>query len=143
MEQKQKNKMIPALIDQVMMWMIIFVSFVVILFMVIDYSSIMRIKGNVDIMAEYAARMIALGKSEDEVATNLNNMKNSYFANISGANISCSSSTTETYQVIFNITGLYDDVKVLNIQNDIASKRVVFNEVSSDQIECNLVLTKQ
>ena len=143
METKKVKKMVPAVIDQLMMWIVIFVSFVTILFFVIDYSMIMRIKGNIDLMSQYAARMISLGNTEDEVASSLNNIKINYFADISGGDIVCNTSATGTYQVIFNLTGLYVDTNILDQQNNILSKKVVFNEINSDEIECSLTLQKQ
>ena len=144
MATKKVKKMIPAMIDQMMMWMIIFVSFVVLLFLVVDYSMVMKIKGNIDLMTEYSARMISLGNTHDDIAIKLNNMKLSYFADIAGADISCDAPVDSgSYQVIFNITGLYDDTNILNPQNSIQSKRVVFNEIDSTKIECYLTLTKQ
>ena len=143
METKKVKKMVPAVIDQLMMWIMIFVSFVGILFLVIDYSLIMRIKGNIDLISQYSARMIALGKTEDETATAINNIKLSYFATVSGGSIVCTTDAIGTYQVIFNVTGSYVDTKILAQQNSLVSKKVVFNEVSSDEITCNLTLNKQ
>jgi Flp pilus assembly protein TadG len=142
-----KNKtdviMIPAVIEMVILWMVLFVSFVIFLFMVIDYGSIMRVKGNVDLLAEYGARMLSLGKTPDEVASGLNNIKNVYFASIGDGDIICSSTATGNYQVIFTVTGLYTDTKILTQRDAIVSKRVVFNERSSDETNCVLTLTKQ
>ncbi len=145
MEQKVKTKMVPAIIEQIMMWMIIFVSFVTLLFLVIDYSLVMRIKGNMDLLSEYGARMVSLGnKTDDEIATRLNTMKNDYFADISGNNIACTTDENAgTYQVIFNLNGSYVDTNILEPQNNMTSKRVVFNESSSGEIVCNLTLVKE
>ena len=81
-----------AVVDQILLWTVIFVSFVTMLFVVIDYSMIMRMKGNVDIMSQYSARMIAIGKTDAEIATQLNSMKLSYFSNIVASDISCTTS---------------------------------------------------
>lgn len=143
MSKNTKTRMIPAVIDQVLMWIVVFMGFVTIFFLVVDYSSIVRIKGNIDLMSEYAAKMIALGKDTEDISTRLNNMKSGYFAEISGANITCNITTTGSYQVIFNLTGSYIDTRIMDAQNSIVSKRVVFNEMNSDEIECSLTLTKQ
>ena len=144
METKKVKKMVPAIIDQMMMWMIIFVGFVVLLFLVVDYSMVMKIKGNIDLMSEYSARMVSLGNTNDDIATKLNSMKLSYFSDIAGGDISCDTPVdSNAYQVIFNITGLYTDTNILDPQNSIISRRVVFNEIDSNTIECYLTLTKQ
>ncbi len=143
MENKQNIIMVPAIIEQIILWIVIFIGFVTFLFMVIDYGNVMRIKGNVDLMAEYGARMLSLGKTTDEVASGLNAIKIVYFAPISGGDITCTTTATGNYQMIFTVTGLYTDAKILNQQDAISSKKVVFNERNSDEIDCSLTLTKQ
>jgi len=143
MATKKIKKMTPAIVDQIMLWTVIFVSFVVILFLVIDYSMIMRIKGNLDLLSQYSARMIAIGTQKEDIVAQLNNIKLSYFTNIISDDITCVTSSTGTYQVIFNVNGLYDSTNILNPQNALSSKSVVFNEINSDEIECTLTLSKQ
>lgn len=140
----QENKrMVPAVIEQIILWIVLFISFVSFLFMVIDYGNIMRVKGNIDLMAEYGARMFALGKTTDEVAASLNNIKINYFAPIDGDTIECTQTENGNYQILFTVSGGYDEVKVLEKKDDIISKKVVFNERNSNEIDCSLTLTKQ
>ncbi|MEA3553646.1 MAG: hypothetical protein U9R39_04470 [Campylobacterota bacterium] len=143
MEQNKINRMVKAYIDQILMWLIIFIGFVTFLFLVIDYSSVMRIKGNLDLMSEYGARMVALDESTTDIADKLNNMKSPYFASIDAIDITCATTTSGTYQVIFNIYTSYDDTKVLDPVTNMQSRRVVFNDRGSDEIECDLTLIKQ
>ncbi len=135
--------MVPAIIEQIILWIVLFVSFITFFFMVIDYGNIMRIKGNVDLMAEYGARMVGLGKTSQEIAQSLNNIKSDYFATITEDDIECTTTASGNYQAIFTARGLYTDTKILEQRGDIASKKVVFNERSSDEIDCSLTLTKQ
>ena len=143
MATKKIKKMTPAIVDQIMLWTVIFVSFVVILFLVIDYSMIMRIKGNLDLLSQYSARMMAIGTQKEDIVAQLNNIKLSYFADIVSDDITCITSNTGTYQIIFNVNGLYDSTNILNPQNALSSKSVVFNEINSDELECTLTLSKQ
>lgn len=136
--------MVSAYIEQVLMWLVIFVGFVTFLFFVIDYSNVMRIKGNMDLMTEYAANMVALGKTDDEIVERINDMKSGYFADaVVGSGLCTTDSTpssAEEYQIIFTITGSYLDTKVLNPVNSIVTRRVVFNDISSDKIDCSLTI---
>lgn len=137
----QKNNFKPAVVDQILLWLVIFVAFITLLFMTIDYSAVMRLKGNTDTLAQIGARMIALGRTTDEVATSLNNIKSKYYANISGGDIVCNEVVATTYQVVFNITSKYTNAKVLTVANDIESKVASFNESNANEITCTLVLT--
>ena len=145
MENEKVNNMVSAYIDQILMWIVIFIGFAGLLFFVIDYSNIMRIKGNIDLMTEYAARMVATNKDEVEIAAKLNDIKSPYFADIAAVDINCDPPIADdSYQIIFNITGLYTDTKVMNPQNNIPGRRVVFNDNgTSNKIECSLILNKK
>lgn len=135
----------PAVLDQMVLWMVLFISFVILLFIVIDYSAIIRMKNNTDVLAHYGSRMIALGNTEADVATKLNNIKIDYFATIAGADINCNTANAaadEEYQVVFTVTSTYTDAKVLTFTDTITSKVATFNEKSSDYITCTLALTK-
>lgn len=132
-----------AVVDQILLWTIIFVSFVVILFTVVDYSMIMRTQGNIELMSQYGARMIAIDKTEGEIATELNGMRSSYFANIAGGDIVCTVTADGSYKTIFTITGLYIDTNILTARNNLTSTSAVFNESGSDRVSCTLTLTKQ
>ena len=143
METKQKSKMKKAIVEHIMLWTTIFVSFVVILFLTVDYSMVMRMKGNTDLMSQYAARMMAIGKSEDEIATGLNGMRVNYFTSVTGSDITCTTTENGTFKVIFNVVGLYTDTNILTSRDSFTSTSAVFNELSTDEIECSLTLTKQ
>lgn len=145
MEIKQKNNMKPAILDHIILWMILFVSFVILLFIVIDYSAVVRVKNNTDILAHYGARMAALGADETDIATKLNNIKIPYFDTIVAADVNCTTSipaADEEYQIVFTVTSNYNDAKLLTITDDITSRVATFNERSSDYITCDLDLRK-
>ncbi|QOG12537.1 hypothetical protein [Arcobacter sp. FWKO B] len=126
-------------IDQIMLWLLLFALFVSFLFFVIDYSSAIRVKDNCDSIADYGARMKGLGNEESTIASGINQIKIDYFPTISGGDIVCTEdSSTENYQVIFNVYATYNS-KFLPSSN-IHAKKVVFNEVNKSQITCNLTL---
>ena len=139
---KPKNNLKKAVVDQILLWTVLFVGFVTLLFITIDYSSILRLNNNNDALAQQGARMIALGLENDEVATSLNNLRNDYYAVITEADINCVEVTDTSYQVIFNVISTYEDAKVLTFENNINASSSSFNETSSNEITCTLTLSK-
>jgi len=137
-----KNNMRKAVVDQILLWMVILIGFVTLLFITIDYSAVMRLKGNNDTIAELGARLVALGRSNDVIADSLNNIKSTYYADIVGDDIVCNELGANSYQVIFNVVSSYDDTKVLTFNDSINSKTAVFNETNSNEITCTLELSK-
>jgi len=138
---KQKNNMKPAIVDQILLWMVILIGFVTLLFLTVDYSTLMRLKSNNDTLAQQGARMISLGRTNDEVADSLNNIRNPYYALIAGDDISCVEVTATNYQVIFNVSSTYSDTKILTFNDTIFSKAAAFNDTNSNEITCTLALS--
>ena len=141
MENKKNTQNKGGFIDQILLWIVIFISFITFFFMAIDYGNLARIKGNLDLMGDYGARMLALGKTTDEVAEGLNSMKSPYFGTINGGDIVCTTEDSENYQVIFQLTGGYMGTKILEPRETIVAKRAVFNERGSFLLDCSLTLT--
>ena len=130
-----------AIVDQILLWVVLLVGFVTLLFITVDYSAVMRLKNNNDTLAQQGARLIALCKTNDEVADSLNNIKNVFYADVSGGDITCEEVTATSYQVIFNVISTYDDAKILTISDSIYAKVAVFNESNSNEITCTLTMT--
>lgn len=140
LNKKEKNltSMKKAVIDQIILWMMMFIVFATFLFFVIEYSNAIKVKDNTDAIADYAARMVALGKTEAEIIEGINtNIKDDYFANISA--ITCADDTsTSNFQVIVNVkTTMSNDFLT---SNDVASRTVVFNETSEFKRECDITI---
>ncbi len=144
MERKNKKD---AYVDQILLWMMMFVGFVTIFFLVLDYSTIVRIKNNTDMLAQFGARMIALDRSNASIAQSMNNMKISYFADIAAGDINCTTTAStpgvNEYQVVLTITSTYTQSRVMNFNDTIESKMATFNEINSDFIDCTLSLSAQ
>jgi hypothetical protein len=128
-----------AIIDQIMLWLVIFVSFVIILFMVIDYYVVVKFKDRCDTMANYAVRMKALGRDDENITAGLNNLKSDSIDEIVEDDlISIESNTAENYQVKFSVNL---DINTTTFKNkSIHSYTSAFNEVDSSSIDCNLTL---
>lgn len=138
---KLNDNLKPAVVDQILVWTVLLIGFITLLFITIDYSAIMRLKSNNDALAQQGARMIALGKSSDETALSLNNIKNPYYANISGSDIICNEVTANSYQVVFNVASVYTDAKIITFNDNINAKAATFNEINSNEITCTLTLS--
>ena len=131
-----------AVIDQIILWIVLFIAFVTFLFFVIDYSNAIKVKDNTDAIADYIARMVALDKPESDIVSGANVIKDDYFATILEDELSCSSDTTiSNHQVIVNVyvTLLNGFLPIGN--NNVHSKTVVFNESSEFQKECSVTLS--
>ena len=130
-----------AVIDQIILWIVLFVIFVGFLFFVIDYSNAIKVKDNSDAIADYVARMVALNKTDADIVTGANKIKDSYFATIQDGDLVCTSDTSiANHQVIMNVyTTLVNDFLPVG-NNNIHAKTIVFNESSEFQKECSLTL---
>lgn len=127
-----------AVIDQVILWIVLFTIFVTILFFIIEYSNAIKVKDNTDAIADYAARMVALDRTDAEIIDGINeNIKDDFFSDVTG--ITCTEDTTaSTYQVILNVkTTLSNDFLT---SNEIHSRTVVFNESSEFKKECDITI---
>lgn len=129
-----------AVIDQIILWIVLFIIFVGFLFFVIEYSNAVKVKDNVDAVADYTARMVALGETETTIATGINaNIKDDYFANVVAADIVCTEDTaTSNYQVVVEVKTTYSNDFIAD--TNVLSKTVVFNEQSEFKNECKLTL---
>ncbi len=130
-----------AIIDQIMLWLVIFVSFVTLFFLVVDYYIIMKTKDRSDAVSGYGARMIALGKEHSDIISGLNNVKGEYFDTIVEDDLTCEVLTTTQYQVIFT-TNITFDNRFLDAGEKIYSTSTAFNEISSVDQNCSLNLRR-
>ena len=144
--QKQQNleQMKPAYIENILIWMVMFIGFVSLFFFVINYASIVKVKDNMNAMADYAANIKATDETitDVELITNLNNMKANAVTTLVVGDIVCNSvtDTPATYQVSVSVqTAAGTEYKFYTDQ--IVAKRVVFNEINSDTVTCTLSIT--
>mgnify|MGYP000070718106 CR=1 FL=1 len=137
-----KKNMKKAAIDQIILWIVLFIIFVTFLFFVIDYSNAIKVKDNTDSVADFMARKISLDNDNTDIASLLNNVKGPYFQDIQDADISCTKSTTiENYQVQVNIYTTLVNGFLPTGSDNVHSRVVVFNEDDKFQVICNLTLS--
>jgi len=131
-----------AVVEQIVLWIVIFTSFVGFLFFVIDYANALKVNENAESISAYAARMIALDEDEADIIAGINKIKGDYVQSVTSGGLSCTESTTlENRQVIMNVYATLNNSFLPTKSNNIHSKIVVFNESSSFQKECSLTLT--
>ncbi|MEA3228026.1 MAG: hypothetical protein U9P38_03020 [Campylobacterota bacterium] len=129
-----------AIIDQMLLWIVLFIGFVGIFLMVIDYYLVLKTKDRCDTFANYGVRMKALGRDEATIVTGLNNIKNSYFQTITVDDLSCvEDSSSLDYRIVFQTETTFDNL-FLSQGEMLRAKTASFNEVNSSNIECNLIL---
>lgn len=142
-----KNKKKPtnfkdAVVEQIILWIVIFTSFVSFLFFIIDYSNALKVNENADAISAYAARMVALNEEDADIVAGINNIKGDYVQTLQASDLSCTeSSSVENRQVIMNVYATLDNSFLPSETNNVHSKIVVFNESSAFQKECNITLT--
>lgn len=129
-----------AFVDQIVLWITGFIFFVILLFMTIEYAQALRIKENLDAISNYGARMVALGKTNEEMAIGLNKVRLGIFDEIQPSDIICISSESQTYQAIFVAKTTYVNDFLEDKENNVNSKTIFFNESSSNEINCELRL---
>lgn len=131
-----------AIIDQILLWIVLFTIFVGFLFFIIDYSNTVKAQDNTSAIADYIARMNALDKQESDIVIGINQIKNSYFATVTSNDLNCTTNTgISNYQVIVNVYATMINNFLSSQANNIHSKAVVFNESSAFQKECSLTLS--
>lgn len=136
------NNMKNAVVDQIILWIMLFVAFVGFLFFVIDYANAVKVKDNTDAVADYVARMVALNKESSEIISGANTIKDDYFASISQSDLVCiEDESLSNHQVIMNVYTTLTNSFLPISNSNVHSKTVVFNESSQTEIECTLTLS--
>lgn len=138
---KKIKKMKQAAIDQILLWLVLLTIFVSFLFLVIDYSVALRIKDNVDALADYGSRLVALGRTDAEVVAGMNNVKLTSMATIQEADLSCTTGATSNYQVQFTVQATFSSTFFDTGANNVRGKTVVFNEISDLEKTCTVTIT--
>lgn len=142
MKTKKINNLKNAVVEQIVLWIVIFMSFVTMFFFVIDYSNALKANENADTLSQYAARMISINEETDDIIAGMNNIKGDHVATIESDDLVCVDDTSvSNRQVIVNIYATLDNDFLEGDANNVHSKTVVFNESSEFQKECSLTLS--
>jgi len=137
-----KSNLKKAVVDQIILWIMLFIVFVGFLFFIIDYSNAIKVKDNSDALADYVARMVALNKTEGDIIAGANTIKEDYIAEITADNLNCAENNAiSNHQVIVNVFATLNNNFLPVGNNNVHSRTVVFNESSEFQKECSLTLS--
>lgn len=136
-----------GVVEQVMMLLMIFVFLVTIFFLIIDYSSIAKVQNQLDMLTREGSRLISLGKGEDKVANMVNLLKTNYYKSVTTDDISCiEDSTLTTNRVLFTVQApFHSRFDAIGESGDVPviSTSVAYNEWSSSEVNCTVVLQKE
>lgn len=138
-----KDNAKPAYVENIILWIVLFVSFATLFFFIVEYSVTLKVIDKTNALSDYGSRSIALGNNPSDVVNGLNQIKGDTFNTITIDNLTCTEDTTvQNYQVIFNTYTTYSN-NFLSGQgaNNIHAKSVVFNETSNSLKICNLYIT--
>ncbi|XOB62599.1 hypothetical protein ACMC56_02050 [Campylobacterota bacterium DY0563] len=150
-EKMQNENMKPAYIEQMLMWMTLFLAFVWLFFFVLHYATAVKLNENMDSMGKFAAKYVAAlitqdnatVKGELDLFNTLNQIKIKKIGQITSADVNCVVATTPpentNSQCIFIIQGTYNKGMLVNAgTNNMVSKTVVYNQNNAAQIKCTL-----
>ena len=136
----EEKNMKKAYIENILLWMVMFIGFATLFFFIINYASIVRVKDNMDAISDYGARNVAINGIGSDLSANINNMRVSAVNNVAAdTSTICASVSNNAHQVIFITQTTNLDYKFFG--NQLFSKRVVFNDVNSDTVTCTLNIT--
>jgi len=131
-----------GILDHIIMQILVFVFFVSMLFLVIDYGNIARMQNILDTIAQQGARMISLDNTLTQVANMINAQKTNHFLSVSSSDIVCISSGSSS-QVNFIANGDYN-TSFSAIGNNgavsVTSGSSAYNEANSSDINCTISL---
>lgn len=140
--EKQNQK--PAFIDQMAMWMVIFLAFVWLFFFVLDYAKLLRVKDNMDAIADYTANVIGKEGSASSVISDIvdeinSDIKLSMINTLTTTSIICNDLTDNAYKVIIDVKTT-NNISSMMYKDTISTKRVVFNQSTTvgDSIDCTM-----
>jgi hypothetical protein len=139
---KIKTKDKPAYIENILLWMVMFIGFATLFFFVINYASIIRVKDHLDALSDYGANTISMQGSRTDISAQLNSMAGRGLDTINTGDLVCNQIAEEirTFQVIFNTVTTNSSYKFFDHQ--LSSRRVVFNQDGSgNTVTCTLSVT--
>ena len=135
-------KMKKAAVESVIVWIVIFTSFVSVFYFIINYSTVLRMKDNVDTLADYGSNYVATNGVGDDISNLLNSIAPAGIQAINAdTNAICNSNDDGNFQVIFIVRST--NASYIFRDEPITSRRVSFNQVNSNTVTCDLSITLQ
>lgn len=137
---KTKNKNLkPAYVENIIVWLVIFVGFVTMFFFTINFASILRVKDNMDAISDYGANMVSVNGVDVDMIEQLNDIALPLVSQIDAADLVCNSVVDNAYQVLFITETTNTEYKFY--EEKFTTQRIVFNQVNANSVTCTLTIT--
>lgn len=129
-----------AFVEQILIWILLFVSFASIFFFVLDYYTAIKIQDKSNALAQYVARTKGLSSSHADIIEGLNFTKGDAFDIIVDEDLVCDTDgATSQYQIIVDTSLEFKSRFIPNNEN-IVARAISFNEINATNITCTLAL---
>ncbi len=139
----KKTTMKKAAIENIFIWMVLFVGFMTLFFFVIDYATVLRVKDNMNAISDYGANYVGVNGTGDDLTTQINAMKSNSIVQLTAGQANtgtiCITNANNQYKVIFITQSTNNSFKFFG--NKLITSRAVFNQSGSDTITCTLDIT--
>lgn len=138
----KKKQMKKAAIENIFVWIVLFVGFATFFFFIIDYATILRVKDNMQALSDYGANYVAINGVGDNISTSLNDIKANSINSISADTNSICNEVTNSpldYQVVFTTQTTNNSYKFYG--KKLSATTAVFNQQSGNTITCTLNIT--
>ncbi len=139
----KKTTMKKAAIENIFIWMVLFVGFATLFFFVIDYATVLRVRDNMNAISDYGANYVGVNGIGDDLTTQINAMRSNSIVQLNPSqadtSVICIPNANNQYKVIFITQTTNNSFKFY--ENKLITSRAVFNQSSSDTITCTLNIT--
>ncbi len=127
----------PAFVENIILWIVMFISFITLFFFVLEYSNILKTHHQLSLMSDFGAKMTSRDINDIQIIEGLNRLRTQNISTITNDNLICTSHNIQNHQVIFNVSLNY---RSSFFNKNILARTVVFNETNNSQIDCTLTL---
>lgn len=135
------DNMKSAYIENIILWMVMFVGFATLFFFVLDYAKIIRVKDKMDALSDYTASRISKEGTSINIITELNGIRGNKINSISAGDLVCNSVTNVPVDFKVIIITETTNTSLAFYTNKLTNRKVVYNEVNSDTVTCTLSVT--
>ncbi|RXI43576.1 hypothetical protein CRU99_07025 [Malaciobacter mytili] len=127
----------PAFVENIILWIVMFIGFITLFFFVLEYSNILKTHHQLSLMSDFGAKMTSRNINDIQIIEGLNRLRTQNISTITNDNLICTSHNIQNHQVIFNVSLNY---RSSFFNKNILARTVVFNETNNSQIDCTLTL---
>ncbi len=133
----RNNNMRNGMVDFVMAFMLLFVTFVLMLFLVLGFRNSVKIESYLDAVATQGVRILAIENDENEVITLANTLKMTAIETVDIDDLTCSVGSGD--RVVHLVIQVDYEVPVLGSKT-FKSSAAAYNEDQNQELNCTLLL---